>query len=74
MLAAFQATLFRVGLATERRRSGLVPKDVQTGGHTYHYLERTGPGDVIVLLHGFAVRIRLQHCFGAYFECVRRIG
>jgi len=54
MLAAFQATLFRVGLATERRRSGLVPKDVQTGGHTYHYLERTGPGDVIVLLHGFA--------------------
>jgi len=54
MLEAFQSALFRIGIAAERRKSGLLSREVETGGRTYAYLERPGPGEVLVLLHGFA--------------------
>jgi len=48
------STLYRLGAAIERARSGVDVHTVGAGAHTLAYLEREGPGPTVVLLHGFA--------------------
>ncbi|HQQ15381.1 MAG TPA: alpha/beta hydrolase [Deltaproteobacteria bacterium] len=51
--SSFQKSLFECSMSIERRLSKLQPKTLQAGGLTFSYLERTGTGETIVLLHGF---------------------
>ncbi|MDY6904349.1 MAG: alpha/beta hydrolase [Thermodesulfobacteriota bacterium] len=53
--AAFQDSLFKMGLGVERFRSGLDAKSLQLDNYTIAYTERKGEpgGDTIILLHGF---------------------
>ena len=47
-------SMFDCSMALERRLSKLDLKTLQAGDLTFSYLERTGPGETIVLLHGFS--------------------
>ena len=49
----FQKSLFDCSMSMEHRLSKVREKTVQTGGLTFSYLERSGPGETVVLLHGF---------------------
>ncbi|VFU17887.1 Lipase 3 [anaerobic digester metagenome] len=51
--SGFQNSLFECSMSMEHRLSKLQEKSVQAGGLTFSYLERSGPGETIVLLHGF---------------------
>ena len=51
--SGFQKSLFDCSISMERRLSKLWEKSVQAGGLTFSYLERNGPGETVVLLHGF---------------------
>lgn len=46
--------VFEHGLALERARGGFVAGEVMLDGFPVAYIERPGPGETIVLLHGFA--------------------
>ncbi len=48
-----EESVFRAGLAVERTRSGLRPAVLDMGNEQVAYLEKKGPGETIVLLHGF---------------------
>lgn len=51
--SGFQKSLFDCSMSMEHRLSKLWEKSVQAGGLTFSYLERSGPGETVVLLHGF---------------------
>ncbi len=51
--SGFQKSLFDCAMSMEHRLSKLQEKSVQAGGLSFSYLERSGPGETVVLLHGF---------------------
>jgi abhydrolase domain-containing protein 6 len=52
--AGFKQAVFNQGLSVERWRSSLTEKKVQVDDLSVSYLEREGPGETVVLLHGFS--------------------
>ncbi len=52
--ARFEDKLFNFALSVERQRSDLTLKTLSIDQENIFYLERAGPGETIVLLHGFA--------------------
>ena len=52
--ARFEDKVFNFALSVERQRSDLIPKTLRIDQQNIFYLEREGPGETIVLLHGFA--------------------
>jgi abhydrolase domain-containing protein 6 len=52
--ARFEGKLFNFALSVERQRSHLTLKTLRLDQQNIVYLEREGPGETIVLLHGFA--------------------
>lgn len=52
--ALIEDALYRAGLGAMRGLCGLAPHVQGTGGERIAWLERPGPGETIVLLHGFA--------------------
>jgi abhydrolase domain-containing protein 6 len=51
--AGFERKLFDWGVSVERYRSDLVYQSIRVEDQDIAFLERKGPGDPIVLLHGF---------------------
>ncbi|HPP81490.1 MAG TPA: alpha/beta fold hydrolase [Deltaproteobacteria bacterium] len=51
--ASVQDRLFVAAVATERSLAGMHESSVAVGGRGISYLKREGPGETIVLLHGF---------------------
>lgn len=52
-LSSLHRGIYNAGLAVERFRSRLSLKQVERGGKPSFYLERPGPGEKLVLVHGF---------------------
>jgi abhydrolase domain-containing protein 6 len=52
--ASLEGKLFNFALSVERQRSNLTLKTLRLDEQKIAYLEREGPGETIVLLHGFA--------------------
>ncbi|HPC46623.1 MAG TPA: alpha/beta fold hydrolase, partial [Deltaproteobacteria bacterium] len=51
--ASFQESMFDAGIRAERSMAGMHEGSVTAGGRTMSYIERPGPGETIVLVHGF---------------------
>ncbi len=51
--ASVQQSIFELAMEMERDRAELARKSVRVGERSYWYLEREGPGETVVLLHGF---------------------
>lgn len=57
--------IYQAGLAAERQRAGLEIGYIETGSERMAYLERSGEGERVVLIHGFAsqkdIWLQLSH-------------